>query len=59
MAVDIFVERYGAMEPRPDSICGLDARGFLFGPPVALRLGLPFFMMRKQGKLPGATMEVP
>ena len=41
------------------SVCGLDARGFIFGPPVALRLGVPFFMMRKAGKLPGPTMEVP
>eukprot|EP00041_Stephanoeca_diplocostata_P026284 m.705261 g.705261 ORF g.705261 m.705261 type:complete len:272 (+) comp22926_c0_seq9:67-882(+) len=59
LAIDIFVERYKAMEPPVTSVCGLDARGFLFGPPVALALKVPFFMMRKQGKLPGPTMEVP
>ena len=32
---------------------GLDARGFLFGPSVALRLGAGFVPVRKEGKLPG------
>jgi adenine phosphoribosyltransferase len=38
---------------KPDVIVGLDARGFLFGPGLALRLGIPFAPVRKQGKLPG------
>lgn len=38
---------------RPDVIVGLDARGFLFGPGLALRLGVGFAAVRKQGKLPG------
>lgn len=38
---------------RPDVVVGLDARGFLFGPPLALRLGAAFVPVRKQGKLPG------
>ena|SRR5271154_3097803 len=38
---------------RPDVIVGLDARGFLFGPSVALRLGASFVPVRKEGKLPG------
>ncbi|KAK1964020.1 adenine phosphoribosyltransferase [Colletotrichum sublineola] len=37
----------------PDVIVGLDARGFLFGPGLALRLGTGFAPVRKQGKLPG------
>ncbi|KAG5916270.1 hypothetical protein E4U61_003837 [Claviceps capensis] len=37
----------------PDIIVGLDARGFLFGPGLALRLGIGFAAVRKQGKLPG------
>ncbi|ORX42362.1 adenine phosphoribosyltransferase [Hesseltinella vesiculosa] len=36
-----------------DVVVGLDARGFLFGPLVALRLGAAFVPVRKQGKLPG------
>ncbi|KAI3392126.1 hypothetical protein diail_6138 [Diaporthe ilicicola] len=37
----------------PDVIVGLDARGFLFGPSLALRLNASFVPVRKQGKLPG------
>jgi adenine phosphoribosyltransferase len=38
-----------------DSVAALDARGFLFGTPVALALGAPFIPIRKKGKLPGET----
>jgi adenine phosphoribosyltransferase len=38
---------------RPDVVVGLDARGFLFGPSLALRLGASFVPVRKRGKLPG------
>ena len=37
---------------------GLDARGFLLGPIIALRLGAAFVPVRKKGKLPGATISV-
>lgn len=37
---------------------GLDARGFLFGPLLAQRLGVGFVLVRKKGKLPGATVSV-
>ena len=33
-------------------IVGIESRGFVFGVPVALQLGLPFAMARKLGKLP-------
>ena len=42
LCTDIFEERYREMKPPPTSICGLDARGFLFGPLVAQRLNIPF-----------------
>jgi hypothetical protein len=38
---------------KPDVIVGLDARGFLFGPSLALRLNASFVPVRKKGKLPG------
>lgn len=38
---------------KPDVVVGLEARGFLFGPSLALRLGASFVPVRKQGKLPG------
>ncbi|MEQ2213632.1 hypothetical protein XENOCAPTIV_018182, partial [Xenoophorus captivus] len=37
----------------------LDARGFLFGPLLAQRLGVGFVLVRKKGKLPGPTVCVP
>lgn len=36
-----------------DVVVGLDARGFLLGPIIALRLGAAFVPVRKMGKLPG------
>ena len=38
-----------------DIIVGLEARGFLFGPSLALNLGAGFVPVRKPGKLPGPT----
>ncbi len=35
-----------------DAIACVEARGFLFGAPLALRLGLPLRLVRKEGKLP-------
>jgi adenine phosphoribosyltransferase len=34
---------------------GFEARGFIIGAPVALALGCAFVLLRKPGKLPGAT----
>jgi adenine phosphoribosyltransferase len=38
-----------------DLVIGIESRGFIFGPPVALELGAGFEMARKLGKLPGPT----
>lgn len=37
----------------PNAILGFDARGFLFGLPLAMRFGVPLIMARKANKLPG------
>ncbi|MBI5288405.1 MAG: adenine phosphoribosyltransferase, partial [Chloroflexi bacterium] len=47
-----------AAELRPDAIVAVESRGFLFGLPIALRLGVPFVPVRKPGKLPSARMSV-
>lgn len=47
-----------AWEGKVEAVVGLDARGFLLAAPVALKLGLPLVMVRKKGKLPGATVSV-
>ncbi|MCZ6859919.1 MAG: adenine phosphoribosyltransferase [Alphaproteobacteria bacterium] len=41
---------------RPDVLAGIESRGFLVAAPLALKLGLGFIMIRKQGKLPGSTV---
>lgn len=35
-----------------DAVAGIESRGFLFGYPLAMRLGIPFILIRKKGKLP-------
>lgn len=35
-----------------DAVAGIESRGFLFGYPLAMRLGVPFVLIRKKGKLP-------
>jgi len=40
----------------PDLIAGIESRGFLVAAPLALKLGCGFIMLRKRGKLPGATI---
>ena len=40
------------------AIAGMEARGFIFGAAVAVRLGLGFIPVRKPGKLPVATIGI-
>ncbi len=51
--IDILVQRYSTMEI--DVVVGLDARGFIFGPIIANKLGVGFVPIRKKGKLPYQT----
>lgn len=49
-AVSLFAE--DARARGAEVIVGIESRGFIFGVPVALELGVPFTMTRKLGKLP-------
>jgi adenine phosphoribosyltransferase len=40
-----------------DFVVGTEARGFIFGAPVARELGVGFVPVRKPGKLPAATLQ--
>jgi len=51
--VDFFVDQARGA----DVIVAPDARGFLFGPQVAMELNIPFVMVRKVGKLPGEIIS--
>ncbi len=48
--LDHLVETY--KDAQLDAIAGIESRGFLFGFPLAIKLGLPFILIRKEGKLP-------
>ena len=39
------------------TIVGPEARGFIFGAPIAYELGTGFVPVRKSGKLPGETLQ--
>ena len=41
-----------------DVVCGIEARGFIFAPAVAIALGVGFVPVRKPGKLPAQTESV-
>ena len=43
---------------RPDTVVGIEARGFIFGPLLAARLGTGFVPVRKPGKLPAETDQI-
>lgn len=54
--IDLLVEHY--KDKGVTKIVGTEARGFLFGAPVALRLGVGFVPVRKKGKLPREVLSM-
>lgn len=52
--IDQLVELAGQVGP-VDAVLGIEARGFILGPAIALRLGVGFIAVRKAGKLPAET----
>ena len=39
-----------------DAVAAIEARGFVFASPFAVRMGIPLILIRKKGKLPGITL---
>ncbi len=55
LSIDAMADRYAS---RPfDKIVGIESRGFIFGSALAYKLGKGFVPIRKEGKLPAATIE--
>lgn len=53
--IDIF-ERF-ARERGVEVVAAIESRGFIFAMPLCLRLEVPFVPIRKEGKLPWATVK--
>ncbi|XP_039069874.1 adenine phosphoribosyltransferase 1, chloroplastic-like [Hibiscus syriacus] len=53
--IDLFVERYRGKNI--SIVAGVEARGFIFGPRIALAIGAKFVPMRKPNKLPGEVIS--
>jgi adenine phosphoribosyltransferase len=54
--IDRLAEHYEGR--KIDTIAAAEARGFIFGAPLALRIGAGFVPIRKPGKLPYATVAL-
>ena len=50
--IDRFAQDMEGRGWRPEAVVGPEARGFIFGPLLAARLGISFVPVRKPGKLP-------
>ncbi|XP_074570795.1 adenine phosphoribosyltransferase 1-like isoform X1 [Curcuma longa] len=53
--IDMLVERY--RDKGISVVAGVEARGFIFGPPIALAIGAKFVPLRKPNKLPGEVIS--
>ncbi|MDR1506746.1 MAG: adenine phosphoribosyltransferase [Treponema sp.] len=53
--VEAMVDIYGKKDI--NAVAAIEARGFLFAAPFAVRMGIPLILIRKKGKLPGVTLS--
>src|SRR5215468_1315828 len=54
--IDVLTDQIRPM--RPDSVLGIEARGFIFAPALAYNLGAGFVPVRKPKKLPAETERI-
>ena len=55
LSIDIMAGPYAGL--KIDKIAGIESRGFIFAPSLALKLGAGFVPVRKEGKLPAKTIN--
>ncbi len=53
--IDWMLDRYA--DSNVDSVVAIEARGYIFGAPLAYQLGAGFVPIRKPGKLPAKTVS--
>jgi adenine phosphoribosyltransferase len=53
--IECMVDLYG--NKGIDAVAAIEARGFVFASPFAVRMGIPLILIRKKGKLPGVTLS--
>jgi adenine phosphoribosyltransferase len=53
--IDSMAEIY--RDRQVDAVAAIEARGFLFAAPFAVRMGIPLIPIRKKGKLPGKKLS--
>lgn len=56
--IDLIISHLKKFDQQIDAVVGLEARGLVFGPQVALELQIPFLPVRKLGKLPGRVASI-
>ncbi len=56
LAIDGLLEKIGKRDI--DVVVGMESRGFIFGAPIAYKLGVGFVPVRKLGKLPADVVSV-
>ncbi|CAF0758507.1 unnamed protein product [Rotaria sp. Silwood1] len=56
--IDVILNRIKKLNMKIEAVVALEARGFIFGPQVALELQVPFLPVRKRGKLPGKVVKL-
>jgi adenine phosphoribosyltransferase len=56
--IDSLTEKCQEIGLNADYIVGMESRGFIFGAPLAYKLGAGFVPVRKKGKLPAAVYSI-
>ncbi|MBD2301121.1 adenine phosphoribosyltransferase [Nostoc sp. FACHB-87] len=56
--IDFFTEKCNEAGFQADYVIGMESRGFIFGAPLAYKLGAGFIPVRKKGKLPAAVHSI-